>query len=74
MADPNRNTSPEEKENTDATMTVDGNETATSTSQTRTTEEVRQGHTGDHVRYILLFSSAGALIVLFLLIWLYFGG
>lgn len=74
MADPKRDESPAEKENNDATMTVDENETATSSSQKRTTEEVRQGHTGDHVRYILVFSSAGALIALFLLIWLYFGG
>ncbi|MEO1241021.1 MAG: hypothetical protein AAFX54_03865 [Pseudomonadota bacterium] len=29
--------------------------------QTKTAEEIRQGHTGDNVRYILAFSIIGAL-------------
>ncbi len=31
----------------------------------RNTEEIRQGHTGDHVRYILMVSTAIAVAVLF---------
>ena len=36
-----------------------------SVTQTRlTTEEVRQGHVGDHVRHILFLSFAGAAIAM----------
>lgn len=37
-----------------------------------TTEEVRQGHTGDHVRRILAISFAGAAIALALAYYLLF--
>lgn len=38
-----------------------------------TVEEVRQGHTGDHVRHILLISTAAAAVALaaFFLFWLF---
>lgn len=63
--------SPEEAENTDATLRVSNEDTASPVSERRTTEEVRQGHTGDHVRYILMASTAGILFVFAILLALY---
>ena len=54
----------ENAENTDDSIRVAPTETADGHSETRTTQEVRQGHTGDHVRYILMASIAGAVFVL----------
>ena len=59
---------PAEAENTADAMSVSGSETNDGLSETRTTEEVRQGHTGDHVRYILMASVAGAVFVMAILI------
>jgi hypothetical protein len=63
--------SAEEAENTDATICVPGADTATAHDECRTTEEVRQGHTGDHVRYILMFSFTGIVLVFAVLILFY---
>ena len=41
------------------------------TQQTRTTTQARQGVTGHNVRYILLISTS-AVIVGFVVVWLYF--
>ncbi len=49
-----------EAENTISEITVPAGDTATGREEARTTEEARQGHTGDHVRYILGLSLAGA--------------
>ncbi|WP_425410531.1 hypothetical protein [Hyphococcus sp.] len=62
---------PDEAENTDATMTVTDDETSKPAAEHLTTEEVRQGHTGDHVRYILATSVVGIVIV-FAVVYLYF--
>ncbi len=59
---------PAEAENTEDCVSVSGSETNDGRPETRTTEEVRQGHTGDHVRYILLASVAGAVFVMAILI------
>ena len=50
-----------ENDNTDDTIVVSNSETAAQHPEVKTTQDVRQGHTGDHVRYILLFSFLGAL-------------
>ena len=63
--------STEEAENTDATLRVANEDTAAPVSEKRTTEEVRQGHTGDHVRYILMASIAGIAFVFAILLALY---
>ncbi len=63
--------SPEEAENTDSTLRVANEDTAAPVSETKTTEEVRQGHTGDHVRYILMYSTVGILIVFAILLAIY---
>ena len=59
---------PAEAENTDDSVSVSGSETNDGLPERRTTEQVRQGHTGDHVRYILLASVAGAVFVMAILI------
>lgn len=59
---------PEEAENTADTIHVASEETAGPRAEDLTTEEVRQGHTGDHVRYILLASVAGAVFLMAILI------
>ncbi|WP_428407308.1 hypothetical protein [Hyphococcus sp.] len=63
--------SSEEAENTEDTLRVANEETAAPVPETKTTEEVRQGHTGDHVRYILMYSTVGILIVFAILLALY---
>ena len=63
--------SPEEAENTDSALRVANEDTASPVSEKLTTEEVRQGHTGDHVRYILMASIAGILFVFAILLALY---
>lgn len=50
---------------------VAGSETASHAQVDLTAEQVRQGHTGDHVRYILAASIAGVIIV-FTVAWLIF--
>ena len=60
--------SPEEAENTESSIRVANEDTAAPVPETKTTEEVRQGHTGDHVRYILMFSTVGILIVFAILL------
>lgn len=54
----------EEAQNTEATIHVDEDDTAKRGEAERTVEEVRQGHTGDHVRYILLYSLIGIVAVM----------
>ncbi|WOI54060.1 hypothetical protein [Parvularcula sp. LCG005] len=53
-----------EKQNTDTAFVVPNSETASNHSETRTTQDVRQGHTGDHVRQILIYSSVAAFVCL----------
>lgn len=53
-----------EMENKAARLTVGAEETASGHAEERTTQEVRQGHTGDHVRYILVLSAIGAAALL----------
>ncbi|PQA88160.1 hypothetical protein [Hyphococcus luteus] len=55
---------PGEAENTAEAIRVSDHETADGQPEALTTEEVRQGHTGDHVRYILMASVAGAVFVM----------
>lgn len=62
---------PNEAENIDDTLCVADDETAGPTPECRTTEEVRQGHTGDHVRYILAASITG-IVIIFAIVYLYF--
>ena len=59
---------PDEAENRADTIHVSREETAGHQAEDLTTEQVRQGHTGDHVRYILLASVAGAVFVMAILI------
>ncbi|MEX6632775.1 hypothetical protein [Hyphococcus lacteus] len=61
----------EEAENTSDEIHVTNSETAQPTPADRTTEEVRQGHTGDHLRYILGYSVAG-IVVVFTIVYLLF--
>lgn len=49
----------------DKPVRVPPDEKAHGATSPSTVEEVRQGHTGDHVRYILMASGAAAAIVLF---------
>ena len=58
---------PDEAENTEDTLRVPNSETASHTSEQRSVQEVRQGHTGDHMRYILIASIAGAIAVMVIL-------
>lgn len=67
MADEKQGDARAEKENVDETLDVSKHETSGPHSEKRTTEEVRQGHTGDHVRYILGISFVGVLVALFAL-------
>jgi hypothetical protein len=64
-------TTPDEAENTDDTLRVANRETANATAEKLTTEQVRQGHTGDHVRYILAASITGIGII-FAIAYFYF--
>jgi hypothetical protein len=52
-----------ERENVAEHIHVSPEEAASGHEETRTTEEVRQGHTGDHMRYILAGSLAAIVIV-----------
>jgi len=61
----------EEAENTNDEIHVTNSETAQPIPADRTTEEVRQGHTGDHLRYILGYSVAG-IVVVFTVVYLLF--
>ena len=63
-----RRQDPAEAENTDDTMHVSRDDAAGVHSEELTTEQVRQGHTGDHVRYILMASVAGAILVMAIVI------
>lgn len=60
-----------EPENTRDEIEVPEGEAASPGPTELTTEEVRQGHTGDHVRYILMFSFAG-IVAAFLIVYLLF--
>ncbi len=52
----------QEAENTDDEITVANKDTAKPHPAKRTTQEVRQGRTGDHLRYILMYSVAGVVV------------
>ena len=52
----------DERENTETEIHVSGSETASHLPENRTAEQARQGHTGDHLRYILGFSFVGIVI------------
>lgn len=54
-------------ENADDVLTVPADEVAAEGAERRSVEEVRQGHTGDGVRYILLASFIGAVLALYIL-------
>ncbi|MCI5047323.1 MAG: hypothetical protein MRY59_07460 [Aquisalinus sp.] len=56
-----------EQENTATRLSIPASETADGKEKTLTTEELRQGHTGDHVRHILYLSTIGAVIGLILI-------
>jgi hypothetical protein len=51
-----------EAENTETKIHVAAADTASGHAEDLTAEEARQGHTGDHVRYILMISVAGIII------------
>lgn len=51
-----------EDENTASEISIPAQDTGTGRQEERTAEEVRQGHTGDHVRYILGLSVLGVVI------------
>ncbi len=61
----------EEAENNEDIMVLDQTETSTPGLSVKTTEDVRQGHTGNHVRYILALSIAGAALMfaVVLMVW-----
>lgn len=61
-----------EAENTAEAIRVSDDETADGQPETLTAEEVRQGHTGDHVRYILMASIAGAVFVMAIVVAYFF--
>lgn len=58
------------RDNRESHLHVSPGETASHEPEDLTTEEVRQGHTGDHVRYILAFSLALAFGAMILIVWL----
>lgn len=60
-----------ERENTDSEIVVPAVDTASGRKEERTTQEVRQGHTGDHLRYILALSITG-LVIVFAIVYLLF--
>jgi hypothetical protein len=49
---------------------VSEEETATHTPADLSVEQARQGHTGDHVRYILGASFIGGFLLLLLIFWI----
>ncbi|WP_306253669.1 hypothetical protein [Parvularcula sp. IMCC14364] len=51
-----------ERDNTKTNLHIPSSETADGKEKVLTTEELRQGHTGDHVRHILYLSTIGAVI------------
>lgn len=61
-----------ESENTESEITVPAVDTASGREEERTTEQARQGHTGDHVRYILIVSITGLVIVFAIAYFLFF--
>jgi len=59
MTEKNRNEAETaEQQNTEEKVIVSAEETPEHETKTRTTEEVRQGHTGDNMRYVLGISFA----------------
>jgi hypothetical protein len=60
-----------ERENTAQEIHVSATETASHVQEDRTTEQARQGHTGDHVRYILGFSFLGIVIAFAIAYWIF---
>jgi len=57
----------------DETMTVAASESFTAKIHKVTTEGVRQGHTGDHLRYVLGISFAAALVAMFATVLIFLG-
>ena len=60
-----------ERENTSQAIHVSDHETADGRPAALTTEETRQGHTGDHARYILGLSILGGAIALAILFFVF---
>jgi hypothetical protein len=60
-----------ERENTETQIHVSADEAASHHQEDRTTEQARQGHTGDHVRYILGFSILGIVVAFIAAYWLF---
>ncbi|MGE0408170.1 MAG: hypothetical protein AB7P23_02780 [Amphiplicatus sp.] len=63
-----------ERQNTDSAILVPAEDTATGVTTGLTTEQVRQGHTGDHVRYILALSTLGIVVAFAVVYLLFFSG
>lgn len=66
--DPTPNRSPPdleaERSNTETVIVVPAADAASGHTETLSAEEARQGHTGDHVRYVLALSLfCGALVL-----------
>ena len=62
-----------EAQNTADTLRVANEDTASAFPEERTVEEVRQGHTGDHLRYILALSVAGIVLVFVIVYFAFIG-
>lgn len=60
-----------ERENTAQEIHVSASDTASHLPENRTTEQARQGHTGDHLRYILGFSIIGIVIAFAIAYWIF---
>ncbi len=56
-----------EDENTATSIHVSGEETASGKPVELSAEDVRQGHTGDHLRGILILSVIGAVVAMVVL-------
>jgi hypothetical protein len=59
-----------EAENHDAKIHIDPDDAAPQAPLELTTEQVRQGHTGDHARYILGLSFGIAFVLLLIVVWI----
>lgn len=58
-----------ERENIEEELHISGADTSTGLPEDKTTQEVRQGHTGDHVRYILAASIFAIAVAFAIIYW-----
>lgn len=65
MTKPHKPDPAEEAANFEDTLHSPASETASGHEEDRTVQDVRQGHTGDHVRYVLGISFALVVVALF---------